>query len=183
MRKFIITADVPDGIGVEKIPFAIEHLGMDVSVDIREYRKAVDFGSPDFSCKIQPDREPELDYIHIQSIVKDEEEDVVHWVDEHEPRTHTAVYARLTDHTLTHLADFTDREDAMQFVKIVRGLLNINNRKQKFAVGDTVVCTPKNGDFNNEFSGEIVSIKPAYMTVVDAEDNYFDVDLDQVKLV
>lgn len=52
--------------------------------------------------------------------------------------------------------------------------------QQDFNVGDAVTCTPKNGDFNNEFSGVIVSIKTTYMTVRDMDDNYFDVDFDQV---
>ena len=53
--------------------------------------------------------------------------------------------------------------------------------EHNFNEGDAVICTPKNGDFNHKFSGEIVSIKSTYMTVRDMDDNYFDVDFDQVE--
>jgi len=53
--------------------------------------------------------------------------------------------------------------------------------EQVYQIGDFVLATPKNGDFNNEFSGTVVGFKDQYIQVRDMEDNVFDCEADQIE--
>ena len=53
---------------------------------------------------------------------------------------------------------------------------------QYFLNNPTVLVTPKKDDpFSNEFVGDITGTRNGYLTVRDGDDNYFEVDLDQVE--
>ena len=47
-----------------------------------------------------------------------------------------------------------------------------------------VKVTPKeNDDFSNEFHGQVVGVHDKYLTVMDGNNDCFDVDLDQVESI
>lgn len=54
---------------------------------------------------------------------------------------------------------------------------------KKIKISDCVFATPKDGDFNCEFSGTIVSNKRGYIQVEDMEGHWFDCDEDQLEIV
>lgn len=48
-------------------------------------------------------------------------------------------------------------------------------------INDDVIVTPKNFDFNHEFSGTIAEIKNETVVVEDGDNNFYEVDFDQVR--
>ena len=55
------------------------------------------------------------------------------------------------------------------------------NQIEYYTNNPTVLVTPKDGDdFSNEFVGEVVGFRNGNVTVRDGDDNYIEVDLDQL---
>ena len=51
-----------------------------------------------------------------------------------------------------------------------------------FLDNPTVLVTPKDGDdFSHEFVGEVICVRNDNMVVRDGDDNYIEVDLDQLR--
>jgi hypothetical protein len=48
-------------------------------------------------------------------------------------------------------------------------------------IGSTVIATPKNGDFQEEFFGTVVGIKGDFFQVEDQDGDVFDCEDDQVE--
>jgi hypothetical protein len=53
---------------------------------------------------------------------------------------------------------------------------------KNFPVGSSVIATPKDNDFANEFTGTVISHNKGFIQVKDQEDNVFDCDPDQLTL-
>lgn len=139
IKKFIITADVPEGVSTDSLKFSITNeIGEeDYSSEIEELKpiprerqtmSLTNINLPDFENVIDPSKPNLIDTVFTQRIYFEDGE--VMWESECSEEVQgkqVAVYARMIDGTLSHLADFLEKGDAelfaillMRFSKKVR---------------------------------------------------------------
>lgn len=53
---------------------------------------------------------------------------------------------------------------------------------KNFPIGSSVIATPKDGDFEHEFTGTVISHNKGFIQVIDGDENVYDCDEDQLKL-
>lgn len=130
-KKYIITADVPSTVSFESLRYSItDEFGItDFSSTIdevveppleRRLLSLTNIGLPTFENVIDPSKPNLIDTVFTQRVYFEDGE--VMWESECSEEvlgTQVAVYARMIDGTLCHLADFLEKADAEQFAVLL----------------------------------------------------------------